>query len=74
MLLDIYPAREKPLEGITSSWLLNKVTIKNKKLVSKELLVENILESNATVMVMIGAGDIGELVDTVKDNLLNRVA
>ena len=74
LLLDIYPAREKPLEGITSSWLLNKVTIKNKKLVSKELLVENILESNATVMVMIGAGDIGELVDTVKDNLLNRVA
>ena len=37
------------------------------------MLIENILESKATVMVMIGAGDIGELVNTVRDNLLNRV-
>ena len=73
ILLDIYPAREIPIEGITSSWLLNKVNLNNKKIVSKELLVENILESNATVIVMMGAGDIGELVNTVRDNLLNKV-
>ncbi len=73
ILLDIYPAREKPMEGITSNWLLNKVNLDKKKTVSKELLIENILESKATVMVMIGAGDIGELVNTVRDNLLNRV-
>ena len=73
ILLDIYPARETPLEGITSNWLLNKVNLDKKKTVSKELLIENILESKATVMVMIGAGDIGELVNTVRDNLLNRV-
>jgi len=73
MLLDIYPARETPMEGITSNWLLNKVNLDKKKTVSKEQLIENILESKATVMVMIGAGDIGELVNTVRDNLLNRV-
>ena len=72
ILLDIYPAREIPMEGITSSWLINKVNLNNKKIVSKELLVENILESNATVIVMMGAGDIGELVNTVRDNLLHK--
>ncbi len=73
ILLDIYPARETPMEGITSNWLLNKVNLDKKKTVSKELLIENILDSKATVMVMMGAGDIGELVNTVRDNLLNRV-
>jgi len=69
ILLDIYPARELPIEGITSTWLLNKVAIKNKCISSKEKLVENILKSKAQIIVMIGAGDIGELVDLIKDNL-----
>ena len=34
-LLDIYPAREKPIEGVTSDWLLNKIENPNKKLVQK---------------------------------------
>jgi len=72
ILLDIYPAREKPIEGITSDWLLNKVNLKHKKKLSKEKLSENIEESDATVIVMIGAGDIGELVNGVRDKLLNR--
>jgi len=74
ILLDIYPAREKPIEGITSDWLLNKVNLKNKKRVSKEKLVESIIASDAAVIVMLGAGDIGEMVNEVKDNLLNKVA
>lgn len=74
ILLDIYPAREKPIEGITSDWLLDKVNIENKKKVSKGQLVENINISNAAVIVMIGAGNIGEMVNEVKNNLLNKVA
>jgi UDP-N-acetylmuramate--alanine ligase len=35
LLLDIYPARELPMEGITSEWLLGKVDHKNKKLISR---------------------------------------
>ncbi len=69
LLLDIYPARELPMEGITSQWLLSKMTNQNAKLVSKEALINSILASNATVIVTIGAGDIGELVKSIKEAL-----
>jgi UDP-N-acetylmuramate--alanine ligase len=70
LVLDIYPARELPLEGITSSWLLSKMTNKHKKLVSKIDLILSILASDATIIVTIGAGDIGELVPIIKKALL----
>lgn len=66
VLLDIYPARELPMEGITSKWLMDKMTNNNKKLVIKNDLIPTILASDATVIVTIGAGDIGELVPTIK--------
>ena len=72
ILLDIYPAREKPIEGITSEWLLDKISLKNKSLVSKEMLMDALIQSNAKVIVMLGAGDIGEMVEDVKNNLLAR--
>lgn len=70
LLLDIYPARELPLEGITSSWLLSKIENLNKKLVSKTDVIPSILESDAKIIVTIGAGDIGELVPQIKKALL----
>lgn len=69
LLLDIYPARELPMEGITSNWLLEKIDNNHKKLISKKKLISSILESDATVIVTIGAGDIGELVETIKKAL-----
>ena len=69
ILLDIYPARELPIEGVTSNWLLDKISIKNKQVSSKKKLVENVLKSQAQIIVMIGAGDIGELVDVIKNKL-----
>ncbi|WNM19182.1 UDP-N-acetylmuramate--L-alanine ligase [Flavobacterium capsici] len=69
LLLDIYPARELPMEGVTSSWLLSKIENSNKKLVSKSELISEILKSNSKVIVTIGAGDIGELVPNVKKAL-----
>ena len=69
ILLDIYPARELPMEGITSQWLLNKIDNRNKKLVSKQELIPSILQSEAKVIVTIGAGDIGELVSFIKKAL-----
>jgi len=69
ILLDIYPARELPMEGITSSWLLDKIKNINKKLVSKQELISSVLESDATVIVTIGAGDIGEMVSSIKKAL-----
>jgi UDP-N-acetylmuramate--alanine ligase len=68
-LLDIYPARELPIEGITSSWLLDKMTNEHKKVVSKTDLIAQILKSEAKIIVTIGAGDIGELVPSIKQAL-----
>ncbi len=72
LLLDIYPARELPIEGITSSWLLGKMTNDHKKVVSKTDLISEILKSEAKIIVTIGAGDIGELVPSIKDALENN--
>ena len=70
LLLDIYPARELPMKGVTSTWLMSKMTNEHKKLVSKTDLIPSILASDATVIVTIGAGDIGELVPSIKNALL----
>ena len=72
MLLKIYPAREKPIKGVTSSWLLSKVNLENKKVVGKSELLNQILQSKAEVIIMIGAGDIGEMVNSVKEILLKK--
>ena len=69
LLLDIYPARELPMEGITSSWLLDKIDNSSKKLVSEKELIQTVLQSDATVIVTIGAGDIGEMVSNIKKAL-----
>lgn len=69
LLMDIYPARELPMEGITSEWLLSKIENKNKKMVSKTDLIPEILANNAKIIVTIGAGDIGELVPKIKQAL-----
>ncbi|MFT7499054.1 MAG: UDP-N-acetylmuramate--alanine ligase, partial [Porticoccaceae bacterium] len=69
ILLDIYPAREMPIQGITSEWLMNKMTLKNKKLSSKTELIHNIKQSNAVIKVVIGAGDIGEMVVDITKEL-----
>ncbi len=74
LLLDIYPARELPIEGVSSSWLLDKVQISDKKLVSKHELSSEILKKDAPVIVMMGAGDISELVQPVTKELLKKIA
>ncbi|MEC3907086.1 UDP-N-acetylmuramate--L-alanine ligase [Tamlana sp. 2201CG12-4] len=69
ILLDIYPARELPIEGVTSEWLLGKVNNNNKQLVGKENLLREISRSDAQVILTIGAGDIGEEVKRIKKEL-----
>lgn len=71
MLLDIYPARELPMEGITSEWLLGKMDNDNKKLVQKAELISLMKASDAQVIVTIGAGDVGEMVSDIKKALEN---
>ena len=66
MLMEIYPAREKPIAGVNSELLLNKITNDKKQLVNREDLREKITASLAEVVVMMGAGDIGNEVETIK--------
>ncbi len=72
ILLDIYPAREEPIEGVNSKWLLDKIKLTNKQLSTKGSLLKKVKDSSATIKVMIGAGDIGELVEKIKKGLLNE--
>ncbi|MCD0472931.1 UDP-N-acetylmuramate--L-alanine ligase [Flavobacterium sp. EDS] len=72
ILLDIYPARELPMEGITSQWLMDKMSNSNKKIVAKNDLIASIKASDARIIVTIGAGDLGELVPSIK-NALNEI-
>src|SRR5690606_31549729 len=69
ILLDIYPARELPIEGVTSQALLDKITHPNKKLVTKVELNNAVLASDAQIVVIVGAGDIGEMVMPLKEFL-----
>ena len=72
LLLDIYPARELPIEGVDSAWLLSKIDSKNKKLVTKNNITTEIKVSSAKIIVMIGAGDIGVLINDVVKELKQK--
>ncbi len=66
LLLEIYPAREQPMEGINSKWLLKKMTNTNKKLIKKEELTAEIKSQNPDLLITMGAGDIGLEVEKLK--------
>jgi UDP-N-acetylmuramate--alanine ligase len=69
ILLDIYPARELPIAGITSQWLLDKIDHKNKALLTKTELLQSLKQNKAQVVLSLGAGDIGEEVYNIKQTL-----
>ena len=68
-LLDIYPARELPIEGVTSEMLLANITLPDKRLVSKEALLDYFDQTTEGVVVTIGAGDIDRLVAPLLERL-----
>ena len=67
LLLDIFPAREKPIKGIDSSKLLKKCRNKNKELVKKEMVLNILNKSDFDVLVTMGAGNISSLVEKIKN-------
>lgn len=66
ILLDIYPARELPIEGITSQALLDKVSLQSKKLCKKEELIPLIDSEKPEILVTMGAGDIDRFVEPLE--------
>ena len=69
ILLDIYPARELPISGVTSEMLLEKTEGNEKFICSKEELIENLQNSKLEVLLTVGAGDIDALVQPIKTAL-----
>ncbi len=69
ILLEIYPAREEPIEGVNATMLLDKVTAKSKVLCSKEALVDELSGRKLEVVATIGAGDIDKLVTPISNQL-----
>jgi UDP-N-acetylmuramate--alanine ligase len=72
ILLEIYPAREVPIPGITSSMLLARINVQDKFLCAKEDLVAMIEKRNPQVTLMMGAGDIDRLVKPVAHALRQK--
>lgn len=70
ILLEIYPAREKPIEGINAAFLLDKVNLKNKYLLTNEQALNFISDSKPRVLLTVGAGDIDKLVQPIKERLI----
>lgn len=71
ILLDIYPAREKPIEGVTSQIIFDKVTCE-KTLCNKSELLDILNRKNIEVLLTLGAGDIDQMLGDIKNLLLNK--
>ena len=65
ILLEIYPAREKPIEGITSTMLLKKMKLKEKKVCSKDDLLREIKQRKLEILLTAGAGDIDMFIEPI---------
>ncbi|MDR1699559.1 MAG: UDP-N-acetylmuramate--L-alanine ligase [Prevotellaceae bacterium] len=69
ILVDIYPARELPIEGVSSDMIFEKVTIKNKMRAKKEELLGILKDKEIDVLVTFGAGDIDAYVGKIRELL-----
>ena len=69
ILLPIYPAREKPIEGVTSGLIFDKMRSANKKLMAKEDIPGKLNVTDLDVLLTIGAGDIDSLVVPIENKL-----
>lgn len=72
ILLDIYPARELPIEGVTSQIIFDDITAKNKVLVGKDNLLNEIAGRDVDVLMTLGAGDIDKMVEPIAEMLKKR--
>lgn len=73
ILLDIYPAREEPIPGVTSEIIFSKVTAPDKVLLKKEELMDYLKVEPADVLATFGAGDIDRFIEPIAELLKERV-
>ena len=75
ILLDIYPAREEPIPGVTFALIFDQVTLPadRKKLIRREELLTLVEQESFEVVLMVGAGNIDRLVEPVKEILVQKI-
>ena len=71
IMLDIYPAREVPIDGVDSAMILDKVLITDKKILSKHETLDYVRSAAPELVLTVGAGDIDTLVKPIKNILEN---
>ena len=67
ILMEIYPAREEPIPGVSSEMLLDRIQMEEKVLVKREQLLRVVKERDPEVLVTMGAGDINQFVGPLKE-------
>ena len=72
ILMDIYPAREKPIEGVTSEIIFKHVTSPSKLMCTKDNLMDLLSQMDFEVLITMGAGDIDRFVEPVKNLIMQK--
>ncbi len=72
ILLDIYPARELPIDGVSSSIIFDKVKLESKVLINKDKLMDELKEREIDTLITFGAGDIDRFIEPITDYLKMR--
>lgn len=72
ILLDIYPARENPVPGVDSKLIFDQVEIREKVLIDKKQLFRVIRERDPEILLTMGAGDIDQFVQPIKEWLMSK--
>lgn len=71
IMLEIYPARELPIEGVNSAMILDNLKSTNKQILSKQNAIDYVLHNKPELLLTVGAGDIDTLIQPLKTILQN---
>jgi UDP-N-acetylmuramate--alanine ligase len=74
VLLDIYPAREKPIDGVTSALIFDRVRLESKVMCAKNDLLSILRSRDLQVLATFGAGDIDAMVENIREELIANSA
>jgi UDP-N-acetylmuramate--alanine ligase len=69
LMLDIYPAREQPINGVDAHTILNRMQLNDKRLLSKQDIIKYVQAQQPELLLTVGAGDIDQLVNPLKQAL-----
>lgn len=72
ILMDIYPARELPIEGVNSEMILNMMSLEKRRVVKREDLLDYVSSTEPDILITFGAGDIDRFIDPLTEMLKKR--